>query len=77
MSRVVVLVLLALAVLACKSSSSKNKNDQIAACTNTGGHWVEGGCNDDGHCEKTTGMGPSDDPVDDEAPEEADDEDAF
>ena len=77
MSRVVLFVLLALGVLACKSSTSKNKNDQIAACTNTGGHWVEGGCNDDGHCEKTSGMGPSDDEADEQQVDESEEEDAF
>jgi len=74
MKRVVVFVVLVL--LACKSSP-KNKNDQIAACTNGGGHWSEGGCNDDGHCEKTSGMGPSDDPIEDEPADEVDEADAF
>jgi hypothetical protein len=47
-------------LFACKTER-KSKNDDIAACNASGGYWKEGGCNDSGHCEKTTGMAPDDD----------------
>jgi hypothetical protein len=64
-----------LALLACKSDRPK-KNDEIAACTSTGGRWVEGGCNDNGHCEKTAGMGPDESDGEDDGEDfaETDDE---
>jgi hypothetical protein len=46
--------------LACKTER-KSKNDDIAACNASGGQWVEGGCNDSGRCEKTTGVAPDED----------------
>ena len=51
-----------LALFACKTGS-RSKNDDIAACNASGGHWEEGGCNDSGRCEKSTGngMAPADD----------------
>ena len=55
---VVVLVL-----FACKRERA-SKNDDIAACQSTGGQWVEGGCNDSGRCEKTTGAAPDDEDED-------------
>jgi hypothetical protein len=64
-------VVLALFAFACKSDR-KSKNDEIAACTATGGHWSEGGCNDNGHCDKTSGMDPGDDDDGDEEPDEVD-----
>jgi hypothetical protein len=71
-SVVLVLVALVVALLACKSTRA-NKNDDIAACNASGGYWKEGGCNDSGHCAKSTGMTDDGDELDSEEEAEADD----
>ena len=71
--RTVVLLAVVVALFACKSDR-KNKNDDIAACNASGGYWKEGGCNDSGHCEKSTGMSADDDEDDPQAADEDDDD---
>ncbi len=56
-----------LAVLVSCASSRRNKNDEIAACTASGGRWSEGGCNGTGRCEHSSGtVAPEREPDDGE-----------
>ena len=66
-------LVLLLVLFACKTER-KSKNDDIAACNATGGYWKEGGCNDNGHCEKSTGIAPDDEDemVDDDEDDDRD-----
>ena len=59
MARAAIGLVLLLVLFACKTER-KSKNDDIAACNASGGYWKEGGCNDNGHCEKSTGIAPTD-----------------
>jgi hypothetical protein len=59
--RLTLILVVVAAVVACSSSDrSKTKNDDIAACTSSGGRWVEGGCNEGGRCERPSPMAPED-----------------
>lgn len=74
--RLVIASLSVFMLLACKRERG-NKNDDIAACQASGGSWVEGGCNDDGRCQRPSGAAPElDDVLDEGEPDdgrEADD----